>query len=250
MYFKVDNLVIRVDKVVVNFDQQGKIKTIFEPGSVGERIQSEISIGNVINRISREIDITKETILKIFSQVDNLDILFKNPEEYERSVVVIIKSILNDLLINEGLQYTPVDDVWEIELFEDFKSYQTKTIKSEKSIYNRVVFDSTGEKEFAKNLEESRSVTLFAKLSASFAIDTPLGSYNPDWAIVMRVGDENKLYLMRETKFAGKDMNKDKVLKNLRQSGKQKIVCGQKHFKAINVDFTVAVKKDLSDLIK
>lgn len=240
----VSNLVVRVEKVIIDFDDEGSMKTIYEGESVGERIKESVDIGNIVKKVAEEVGITRSTVLSILEEVDNLNLIFVNPEEYQRMLIVIIKSVLNELLVNEGLKYTPVKDVWEIELFEDFKSYQTKTIKSEKSIYNRVVFDSKGEREFAESLESNPQITLFTKLPPKFVIDTPLGTYNPDWAIVRKqegTGKE-KLYLVRETKFVDN-------LENLRPSERQKILAGKKHFAAIDVDFRVVQKKDLSDLI-
>jgi type III restriction enzyme len=236
------SLVIRVEKVKVDFEESGKILTVYEGESVGEEMKGERQVPNVVDRIVKETGITRKTAYEIMSQVSNLEFIFKNPEEYLRSVVVIIKNCLNELLINDGLKYTPIKDVWELSLFEDFESYESKAIKTVKSFYDHVVFDSEGERKFAQALEASSRVKLFSKLPASFVIDTPLGTYNPDWAIVMTKNGKEKLYLVRETKF-------DIDLEELRLSERQKILCGQKHFDAIGVDFKVAQEKDLSGLI-
>lgn len=238
----VPNLVVRVDKVMVDFDKGGKVKTIYQGGSAGSELKRDIRIGNFINRIIEETGITRKTAFDILSRVSNLDLIFENTEEYVRSVIVKVKNVMNDLLINEGLQYIPLEDVWEMELFEDFESYRSKALKSEKAVFDHVIFDSDGEKEFAHNLDLSPRVTLFTKLPARFVVDTPLGTYNPDWAIVMKDDDgKEKLYLVRETKFV-------EDLENLRPSERQKILCGKKHFESIGVNFKVLQDKDLRDL--
>jgi len=168
-------------------------------------------------------------------------LVFENPEEYVRSIITIVRSVLHSMQIDEGLEYLPTGDVWDVGLFEDFISYKDKTIESGKSAYSHVAYDSEGEKEFAESLERSDRVTLFTKLPSAFVVDTPLGTYNPDWAIVMRTDDGEKLYLVRETKFVP-DLN------NLRPSELQKIKCGEKHFATLGVDFRVVSGKDLSDL--
>lgn len=239
---EIQNLAVRVDKVIIDFDKGGKIKTIYERMSVGERIKSELLIGNILERIVLETGVTKKTIFVILSKVGNLSFLFENPEEYVRSVVVKIKGCMNDLIINEGLQYLPTNDVWEISLFENFDYTKSQTVESEKSVYSRTPFQSEGERKFAENLQANRNVKLFTKLPPKFVIDTPLGKYNPDWAIVMEGEDGDKLYLVRETKFV-EDLKND-----LRRSETLKILCGKKHFEAIGVDFKVAQKSDLSDL--
>ena len=237
----VQRLVINVDKVMIDFADGGKLKTIYETASIGERLKKDIRIGNIIDKIAGGVGVTKSTIFRILSEVENLDFIFENPEEYLRSTIMIIKNSLNDLLINEGLKYSPIDDVWEISLFEDLEGYESKSTTSEKSAYERVVWESAGEMEFAKNLDLNPNVKMFVKLPPRFVVDTPLGTYNPDWAIVMNTDDGEKLYLVRETKFGME-------LENLRPSEKQKILCGEKHFAAIGVDFKVSQKKDLGDL--
>jgi type III restriction enzyme len=239
----INNLIVNVEKIIIDFDKSKKMKTIYQGKSAGEKIKSEIKIYNIIDRIVRETKITKKTIYQILSKIDNLDLIFKNPEEYVRSLILYIENAKNELLINEGLKYFPVDNVWEISLFENFKSYKNKTIKSEKSVYERVVFDSQGEKEFAEGLEISPMVKLFTKLPPAFVIDTPLGTYNPDWAIVIEKDNKEKLYLVRETKFIND-------LSQLRINEKLKIICGEKHFSTIGVDFKVSQDKELRDLVK
>jgi type III restriction enzyme len=83
---------------------------------------------------------------------------------------------------------------------------------------------------------------LFAKLPIWFKVETPIGDYNPDWAVVWQKDNKELLYLVRETKFVDD-------LQNLRPSEQNKIVCGTKHFEAIAVNFKVATKTNLSDLI-
>ncbi|MGB2580703.1 MAG: type III restriction endonuclease subunit R, partial [Minisyncoccia bacterium] len=196
--------------------------------------------------------LTKSSIVEVFSKVSNLDLIFKNPEEYVRSVILVIEGCKNDMLVNEGLQYLPIKDAWKVELFEDLSGFlynpvtgSGNAIKSKegKSVYDHILFDSEGERKFAENLETLDTVKLFAKLPHWFVIDTPLGGYNPDWAIVMDDGVGEKLYLVRETKFV-EDLN------NLRPSEEKKIICGKKHFEAIGLkNFKVSGKEDLKDLL-
>lgn len=239
-------IAIVVNKAQIAIEADGRVKTIYQNKTIGESIEANIGIGNFIERIARETGLTKTSVVEIFSKVSNLDLMFKNPEEYIRSAILIIQGCKNDMLVNEGLQYLPIEDAWEVELFEDFEGYKSNMIDfthSKKTVYDYVLFDSDGERKFAENLEELSTVKLFAKLPHWFVIDTPLGDYNPDWAIVMDDGDGDKLYLVRETKFI-EDIN------NLRPSEEKKIICGTKHFKAIGLNnFKVAQKEDLIDLL-
>jgi len=241
----IGKIAIIVNKAQIVIEANGTVKTIYQNKTIGESIETEICIGNFIERIARETGLTQNSIVKILSKVSNLDLIFKNPEEYIRSIILIIEGSKNDMLVNEGLQYLPIKDAWKVELFEDFEGYKSNSIdftSSNKTVYDYVLFDSDGEKEFAENLERLETVKLFAKLPHWFVINTPLGEYNPDWAIVMDDEDGQKLYLVRETKFV-EDIN------NLRPSEGKKIICGIKHFKAIGLEnFKVAQRKDLGDL--
>lgn len=245
-------IAVIVNRAQIVIEKDGKVRTIVQNKVRGESVQTDIYIGNFIERIATETELTKSSILEILSKVSNLDLIFKNPEEYIRSVILIIEGCKNDMLINEGLQYLPIKDAWKMELFEDLTGFlynsDTKTgnvIKSthDKSVYDHIIFDSAGERKFAENLELLDNVKLFAKLPYWFIVDTPLGGYNPDWAIVMDDGDGQKLYLVRETKFV-------EDTTNLRSSEEKKIICGEKHFKAIGLDnFKVVQKENLIDLL-
>ena len=238
-------IAVVVNKAQIVIEADGRVKTIYQNKTIGESIETDIHIGNFVEKIARETGLTKNSVVEIFTKVSNFDLIFKNPEEYIRSVILIIEGCKNDMLVNEGLQYLPIKDAWKVELFEDFEGYKSSLIDfthSDKTIYDYVLFDSEGERKFAENLELLDTVKLFAKLPHWFVIDTPLGGYNPDWAIVMNDADGQKLYLVRETKFI-EDLN------NLRPSEEKKIICGKKHFRAIGLDnFKVAQKEDLTDL--
>jgi type III restriction enzyme len=100
----------------------------------------------------------------------------------------------------------------------------------DKTLFNYVEFDSDVEKEFAKACDLDDRVKFYCKLPPQFKVDTPVGPYNPDWALVTE--NEEKLYLIRETKST-------RNLAELRDKEKDKIACGKKHFEAIGVDYEV-----------
>jgi type III restriction enzyme len=120
--------------------------------------------------------------------------------------------------------------------FEDEELVNSlNAIEVKKSVYEYVVYESEVEREFAKRLDEREDIKLFVKLPGWFEIDTPVGKYNPDWAILKQ--NDETLYLARETK-ATRDFLK------LRTSESDKVRCGQKHFDALGVPFAVAVTAD------
>ena len=166
-----------------------------------------------------------------------------------RTAVAVVRGALHDLLLNEGLKYIPTGESWEVDLlFTESKELARKSIKGgDNSLYTAVVCDGEGEKTFARNLVDSPNVKLFTKLPRDFSVDTPLGEYHPDWAIVWsrtpnRQGGE-KLYLLRETKFGYRNLEKE-----LSPPEWQKVLCGRKHFAVIGADFDVAERPDLKDL--
>ena len=106
-----------------------------------------------------------------------------------------------------------------------------------KSLYNHIVVDSEIEQNFARQLQQNEDIKVFCKLPDSFTIDTPIGSYNPDWAYVRREGDKNNVYFVTETKGRPEGENTPKE--------EFKIACGKMHFKAIDSEIEYRVMKDL-----
>ncbi len=118
-----------------------------------------------------------------------------------------------------------------MELFEEKEIINYLTaVQVQRSVYEYVVYDSEVEREFAQRLNERDDIRLFLKLPGKFEIDTPVGKYNPDWAIVKH--QDETLYLVRETKST-KDFLK------LRTTEADKVRCGEQHFKALNIPFAV-----------
>lgn len=109
--------------------------------------------------------------------------------------------------------------------------YLKNTIEIQKSIYTHIIYDSLKEEDFASKFEKNEDVKLYIKLPNWFKIPTPIGNYNPDWAILLDVDGTDKLYFVLETK-SGK--NAQLFEEPLRESEKINIECGRKHFEALN----------------
>jgi type III restriction enzyme len=152
----------------------------------------------------------------------------------------ILKYELHRLLV-DGIKYdriegTGSDAEWEMVLFKNEELVNALTaLEVKKSIYDYVVYDSEVEREFAKRLDQREDIRLFVKLPDWFKVDTPVGTYNPDWAIVKHA--DETVYLVRETKGT-KDFLK------LRTSEADKVRCGQRHFDALGVSFAVTTTAD------
>jgi type III restriction enzyme len=245
----ISGLSISVDKVEIFFGENNSVKTSYVSSSVTPVLKKEVRIRYFIDKIIKETSLTRKTVFNILDKVENLDLLLENPEEFTRSVVTILNNTKEDLLVNESVKYIPTKDRWEMTLFKDFESYSSKLIKTNKSPFEYVEFDSEGEREFAEHLEHSSSVKVYTKLPRDFYVDTPIGKYRPDWAIVWSTTEGDILYLVRETKFGPKGVSGEEVLNNLRPDEKKKILYGEKHFKAVGVDFSVSTIRDLLDLL-
>jgi type III restriction enzyme len=195
---------------------------------------------DVLAYLQNETELTRSTLVRILKESGRLDDFFIDPQRFMDAVANILKYELHRLLV-DGIKYERIggggpDDEWEMMLFknEELISYLT-ALQVKHSLYEYVVYDSEVEKEFARKLDQREDIKLFVKLPSWFEVDTPVGKYNPDWAIVKQ--DGQALYLVRETKGT-RDFLK------LRTSEADKVRCGQKHFEAIGVPFAVAVTAD------
>ena len=157
---------------------------------------------------------------------------FINPQKFMDEVDAILNRELHRLMI-DGIKYERLgDEEWSMRLFEEKEiiGYLHNRLEVQHSVYDAVVYDSEIEREFAEKLDGREDIKLFLKLPGWFEIDTPIGKYNPDWAILRH--DNSVLYLVRETKGT-------KNFEKLRGTEAEKIRCGRKHFKSLGVDFDV-----------
>jgi len=240
---------VNVEKIevrIVRADLEIKENEINAPKIIGEESQ-EIELGlnvpNLLDIISQDTNLTRNTIYNILAKSKTFDEIFNNPREYIDLASKKIKETLTDYMIN-GIKYMEIGEYWEMKLFENLDSYEEYVYRLDKenSIYDGVIFDAEKEKSFAQKLNDDPRVRLFIKLPNWFIVDTPIGTYNPDWAIVLEEREisgkkKTKVYLVRETKFV-------ENLENLRPSETNKISCAKEHFKAINVNFDVISSYD------
>jgi type III restriction enzyme len=148
-----------------------------------------------------------------------------------------IHAELHELMI-DGIKYERINGAeYEMLLFEEneLTGYLSNTLEVEKSIYDVVLWESEVEREFAEAMNSREDIRLFVKLPGWFKIETPIGTYNPDWAIVKE--NDEKVYLVRETKST-----KDQL--KLRGSEWAKIQCGKAHFAELGVDFAHVTRAD------
>lgn len=198
--------------------------------------EDEILLPDIITFLQNETYLTRRTLVDILLKSDTLRQFKRNPQQYMEDTLKIISSQMNHMIV-DGIKYTKIGDseYYAQELFEETElfGYLSKNmLESEHSVYDHVIYDSEVEKGFAERFEDDKNVILYAKLPGWFKIPTPIGSYNPDWAVLVNNNDEQKLYFVLETKG-------NIQYESLRQTEADKIKCGKKHFEALgnNVEF-------------
>ena len=217
-----------------------KAKLAIEQGGVAIRdedigtpttVEHDIfAIPDIITYLQNETDLTRRTLVEILKRSGRINDVKKNPQKFLEEVSRIIKSKMRTFIV-DGIKYTKIGDYefYAQELFEteELSGYLNKNmIESQRSVYDHVVYDSEVERSFATRLESNSLVKLYAKLPSWFVIDTPLGGYNPDWAVLIDKDGQEKLYFVIETKGS-------LIPEELRPRELSKITCGHRHFEAL-----------------
>lgn len=190
---------------------------------------------DLIGKLVDETHLTRKAIVKILKGVkpSTFYLFRKNPEEFLLKVSRIINEQKASMII-EHIIYNPIDEVFDSNIFTDNTLYAAlgkDAIEVKKHIYDYLRFDSEVERKFAEALDTSKEVVVYAKLPKGFFIPTPVGNYNPDWAIVFSEDKAKHIYFVAETKgslssfkFRADDIEK------------AKIHCAKEHFKSISKD--------------
>ena len=271
--FEVEKL---IDKCIINLDEgvyipfekflYDKKRLDITKGGIKEQKSYEIEenievyrnykLPDIITYLQNETNLTRKSIVKILTKSKTLNSFKKNPQLYLEQASDIIKRTMK-LFIVDGIKYEKIGDVeyYSQELFEqneifgylkDEMSKQGNIVETDKTPYSSIIIDSEIERKFAEGLEKNGNIKVYAKLPDWFKIPTPLGNYNPDWAILVEEPNQNKekLYFVVETKGTTSEAGR-RDLENL------KINCGKKHFEALEVDYSVcAIMRDFKDYIE
>jgi type III restriction enzyme len=201
-------------------------------------------IPDFVAYIQSKTELTRDTITRIITKSNRLGEIFNNPQLFMDTVVRIIRQEFDRIKIN-GIRYERIEGrVYEMKLFEaaEIEQYLENLVavrEQAKTLYNYIAIDSlsTPERKFAEDCDSRDDVLFYVKLPAAFRIKTPIGPYNPDWALIKKdEGDETKVYFVAETKDP--KAAKDRTL--LRDTERMKIACAEKHFEVIdNVHYQV-----------
>ncbi len=235
---KIDPAVVNFDVAALDMTKAGVTARTLRTSQ--ETIRYTGGLPDLLAYLQNETELTRSTLVRILRESGRLVDFFINPQRFMDGIASVLKYELHRLLV-DGIKYeriptTDPDSEWEMMLFknEEIINYLT-ALQVNKSVYEYVVYDSDVEREFAKKLDEREDIKLFVKLPGWFEIETPIGKYNPDWAILKH--DDQTLYLVRETKSTHDFLK-------LRTSEADKVRCGQRHFEAIGVPFAVVVSAD------
>lgn len=197
---------------------------------------------DLITAISDATLLTPSTVNKILVRSERLVDFLNNPEAFMEKVTEIINNNRHSLAI-DGIGYIKLDgeEYYVQEIFDTeelIANLDRNAVKVEHSVYDYVVYDSsTVERPFAIALDNDPDVKMFFKIPERFKIDTPIGSYNPDWAVYLTNNGEEKLYFILETKGSTD-------FYDLRTKEQLKIHCGRQHFKALDNGIEMQVARD------
>lgn len=200
------------------------------------------SLPYILGIISEETLIKKATVAKILTESGRIQDFLNNPQAFTEKCLEIVRRNRHALAI-DGIKYVKLagQEYYAQEIFDSSElvaNLDKNAVAVNRSVYDYIIYDSsTIEKPFAKALDDDPDVKMFFKIPDRFKIDTPIGTYNPDWAVYLDRDGEQKLYFILETK--GTDN-----LFDLRNPERLKIHCGMEHFKALqnDVEMKVATK--------
>ena len=172
------------------------------------------------------VDILKGMNVAVFAQFKT------NPEHFISEAIRLINEQKATMIV-EHLAYDPVEERYELEIFtagQTKEDFSKSGAKLHRHIYDYVLTDSDTERKFVKELDTASEVVVYAKLPRGFLIPTPVGDYNPDWAIAFKEGVVKHVYFVAETKGSMSSMQ-------LRKIEETKIACARRYFDAMNLKY-------------
>ncbi len=211
--------------------------------------EADIELPDLLTDLQDRTQLTRRTIVSILTGSGRLDDFKRNPQQFIELTAETINRCKRLALV-DGIKYQKLGDqhVYAQELFEkeELTGYlKNMLLDTQKSIYEHVVYDSIIERDFADGLEKNDAIKLYAKLPGWFKVPTPLGTYNPDWAVLVEEDGTQHLYFVVETKSS-------LFTDDLRDKESAKIECGKAHFTALGVGENPAryvVARSVSDLL-
>ena len=207
--------------------------------------QTEIKIPNLLADIQRQTQMTRRVIFEVLDQAGMFEQMVINPQQVIDETAQAINRVKQRLAV-DGVKYHRTGEYYDMTLFENdelqtylydaaMKSGAIEVGDQAKTIYDYVAVDSGVEREFMQSLEDNADVKFYIKLPSWFKIDTPVGKYNPDWAVAF--DGDRRIYFVAETKGSD-DINDNHLSANERS----KITAARQHFTEIDVPYAAPVR--------
>jgi type III restriction enzyme len=191
--------------------------------------ESDIELPDILTDLEAKTSLTRRSICRILVASKRLEDFKRNPQQFIELAAEIINRTKGMALV-DGIKYQRIGDdaYYAQELFEsqELSSYLKSMIDANKSVHEQVIYQSDTERTFAEDLEKNEAIKVYAKLPSWFKVSTPLGPYNPDWAVLVDKPEGERLYLVVETKSS-------LFTDDLRDRESAKINCGKAHFQAL-----------------
>uniref|UniRef100_C5CL46 Type III site-specific deoxyribonuclease n=1 Tax=Variovorax paradoxus (strain S110) TaxID=543728 RepID=C5CL46_VARPS len=212
--------------------------------------ETDIELPDLLTDLQDRTQLTRRSIVTILTESGRLNEFRRNPQQFIEQTTEVINRCKRLALV-DGIKYQKMGDdhFYAQELFaqDELTGYlRNMLLDTGRSIYEHVIYDSDTERGFADALEKNDGVVLYAKLPSWFKVPTPLGPYNPDWAILFDQDGTQRLYFVVETKSS-------LFADDLRDKESAKIECGRAHFAALGVGENPAkylVATSLGDVLK
>ena len=207
--------------------------------------QTEVKIPNLLADIQRQTQMTRRVIFEVLDQAGMFEQVAINPQQVIDETARAINRVKQRLAV-DGVKYHRTGEYYDMTLFENdelqtylydaaMKSGAIEVGDQAKTIYDYVAVDSEVEREFMQSLEDNADVKFYIKLPSWFKIDTPVGKYNPDWAVAF--DGDRRIYFVAETKGSD-DINDNHLSANERD----KIIATRQHFAEIDVPYVAPVR--------
>ena len=211
-----------------------EMKKLIGKQVVLEEVAAKNVTFDLIGEIAMPTKLTRKTVAEILQLIEPavFKLFATNPEEFIREAVKLIDEQKASTII-EHITYDKLEEKWSAEeIFVDANiggEYGKNVTDAKKHLFDKLRYDSSIEKSFSEELDVANIVELYVKLPSGFYINTPMGKYNPDWAITFREGTVKHIYFVAETKGDTSDIQ-------LREVERAKIECARKHFSVISND--------------
>lgn len=205
--------------------------------NTARRIHASNSVKyDLVGKLVAETGLTRKAVVEILTGIEKavFEQFKDNPEEF----IIKAADLINDekaTAIVQHITYNMLDERYDTDIFTEPTikgKLGANAMKAQRHLYDHIVYDSTNERDFASELDTNTDVAVYVKLPDSFYISTPVGHYNPDWAIAFYEGTVKHIYFVAETKGSMRSMQ-------LRRIEESKIHCAREHFKAISGDNVV-----------